>query len=157
MATKYGANRTLANTGTGQNIIEPGKCLGRLRVMTDTYIADGVADLLAGDTIEMGVPLPIGAQVLDVVLINEIIGGDVTVRVGDAESSARYIPTTAVHTTAFLTRIVAAEAASLPYKVDMSTAVSASTPDNQILITVVAGTSNTTLTKMIVMVFYSQD
>ena len=157
MATKYGVNRTLANTGTGQNIIDPGKCLGRLRVMTDTYISDGITDLLAGDIIQMGVPLPIGAQVLDVVLINETSGGDVHVSVGDAESAARYIPDTDLHTAAAITRIVAAEGASLPYAVDMSTAVSASTPDNQILVTVTVGTANTTAKKFIVMVFYSQD
>lgn len=154
MSIKYGVQRTKANAGTGQQIIKPGVCLGRLRTMIDVYAADGAADLLAGDVIQMGVPLPKGAHVVEVTLINEAMGGDVEVSVGDAESSARYIPQTAVHAAAAITAIVAAEAVNLPYEVDMSHATDA---DNQILVTVVVGTSNTDLKKLITIVKYTQD
>jgi len=156
MATKYGANRTLANTPTGQNIIKPGACLGRLRVMTDIYTLTSATDLdydTNKDVIEMGVPLPKGAHVVDVVMIWEDMADDLYVSVGDAESPARYIPSTDISSAAGLVRIVAAAGASTPYEVDMSE----TDADNQILVTTTAGTSNNDGAKIILMVYYTQD
>ena len=88
MATYYGVNRTLANTPSGANRVDAAKMGGKLRVMTDTYEASGLA---AASVIEMGDELPIGAVIVEVILNTDNLQNNTTLAVGDYEDADRYI------------------------------------------------------------------
>ncbi len=156
MATKSGVNYAKWLRPTADNIIKAGLMGGRVRVLVDSYTTDGAADLLLAnsDIIKIGKPLPKGAHVLWVRLISGDIGGDVSVSVGDAEVPARYIVATSIVSES-VTEMVAAECGTyLPYEIDVT---DEDARDDQILVTVTAGTSNTDAKKLTVIVYYTAD
>ena len=142
MATVYGANRTIMDAPTPSTILDPGLNGGKVRCMIDTYTADATEG--AGTIIEMGGTLPTGARILQVWCTNA--DGNATMSVGDLESTTRYIASVAAGATEYMD-----VAGGLGYEVDMTTA---STPDNQIVITTIGDTLDTGLTTRLV-VFYT--
>lgn len=90
-----GVNRTKMDTPTPANRLTPGEFDGRVKVMIDSYAANALAQ---GSTIDVGGLLPIGAKVLEVVLMADALGGSVTLAVGDSTTAARYILATAMNT-----------------------------------------------------------
>jgi hypothetical protein len=130
MATVYGVNRTLANTPTGSNIMDPGVQTGKQRVIMDVYEASASA---SGTIIEMGEYLPKGARVVEVALMTDALGGSVTLIVGDYEDDNRYITSTACNNANQVTRLNAIDGRQ--YKVDETTP-GATTTDRQIIITI---------------------
>ena len=141
MATVKGVNRTVADAVTSTHTLAPGLFGGNVKVMVDTYEA---AALASGSLIEMGGELPVGARVLMVMLTTDALGGSVTCSVGDAESGTRYMnaedcSSAGSHFTDL--------ADGVEYEVDMTTA---STPDNQILVTI-GGASATGTIKLVVL------
>jgi|SRR3990167_4970100 len=141
MATVKAVNRTLADATDWDHTLKPGKFGGHVSVMVDTYEASA---LPSGDVIEMGGDLPIGAQVLDVIVKHDALGGSVTLAVGDAEDTDRYIAATAASSAGAL-RATLADGAE--YEVDNTTP---STPDTQVLVTI-GGASATGTIKLIVL------
>lgn len=95
MATVKGVNRTIADATGVAHTLKPGKFAGHVSVMVDTYEA---AALPSGDIIELGGDLPVGAQVLGGILYYDALGASTTLKVGDAESTGRYLAATATST-----------------------------------------------------------
>lgn len=87
MATVYGTNYTKYLTPTSANITEPGELAGKVRVMTDSYEAAGVA---AASTIYMGKPLPIGARILGITLAHDALGS-ATLAVGVVGDTTKFL------------------------------------------------------------------
>jgi len=125
MSTLYGVNATKINAMKPTNILDPGSTGGKVRCFIDTYV--GLATESAADVIEMGPELPKGARILSLSFQQVGCGG--TPDVGDYEDTDRYIneATDSAVETLGLTAVV-----GLGYEVDMTTA---STPDNQIIVT----------------------
>ena len=152
MAAFKGVNKTKADSPSGANIVDPGVLGGNVKVMVDNYVAVGTE--VAGDTIAMGKALPKGARILEIILHTAASGTGVTLDVGDAESHARYLSIIDCSSAA-IARLEAAELAGRHYEVDMTTA---STPDNQILITVHAATTVLTAAAEIKLtIFYTHE
>ena len=145
MATVKGVNRTVADAVTSTHTLAPGLFGGNVKVMVDTYEAAAIS---SGTVIEMGGELPTGARVLAVMLSCDACGGSVTFSVGDAESATRYMSAEDGSSAAtFWTDLVD----GVEYEIDMTTA---STPDNQLLITT-GGASATGTIKLVV--FYTHE
>lgn len=144
MATVKGVNRTIADATDWDHTLKPGKFGGKLHVMVDTYEASA---LPSGDVIELGGDLPIGALVLDVIVKHDALGTGVTLAVGDAEDTDRYIAATAAATAGAL-RATLADGAE--YEVDNTTP---STPDTQVLVTT-GGASATGTIKLVLFYVY---
>ncbi len=87
MATVYGVNRTKAMTPTGANQLSPGALNGRVRVAHDTYECSSLA---AGSIIEM-FELPVGAQIIEIILHTDNLQNNTTIAVGDYEDADRYL------------------------------------------------------------------
>ena len=129
MATVKGVNRTLADTPTGSNIMDPGVQAGKLRTIIDTYEAAAIA---AGTIIEMSQYLPKGSRVIEVCLTTDALGGSVQLIVGDYEDTNRYITATTCNTANQVTRLNDIDGRG--YKADETTP-GATTTDLQIIIT----------------------
>ena len=120
-----GTNRTIIDAITPSTILSPGLAGGVVRCMVDTYTGTA-AEAGATLTVKVGGTLPTGAHVLGVTFQANANG--ITVDVGDAEDTDRYISAAAEKTVSYCDNVLGA----IPYEVDMTTA---STPDNQILLT----------------------
>ncbi len=88
MATVYGVNRTILNSGTPDHTLAKGLSGGRVRAMIDTYEANALA---ANSVVLMGGKLPVGANIVDVILDHDALGGGTSIDVGDAADADRYI------------------------------------------------------------------
>lgn len=125
MAYGKGTNKTIADSITPATILCPGTFGGNVRCIIDTYTGTTAE---AGDTltVEMGPELPVGARILWVSIMCGATG--TTCDVGDQEDTDRYIDNAAASAITSTGDV----ATGLAYEVDMTTAT---TPDNQILIT----------------------
>ena len=148
MATFKGANRTLADTPTGSNIMDSGVQYGKLRVIMDSYEASSTA---AGSIIEMGVYIPKNSRVVEVALRTDALGSSVTLAVGDYEDDNRYITATECNTANQVTRMNAITGAQ--YNVDETTATATGT-DRQVIITTAGASATGTIYLEVV---YAQD
>ncbi len=146
MGTVKGVNRTLADTPTIANRTKPGLFDARLKVTYDSYEAVALA---LGSIIEMGNKLPIGAFVAEVILDTDNLGNNTTLKVGDYEDDARYIPLTDHGAAALVTRMNAIDGRM--YEIDETTPGATST-DRQIIITTAAGEAGGTIK---LLVFYT--
>ena len=147
MATVYGVNSTKARDPKADNIVSPGTLGGNVKVMLDTYEA---AALAAGSVIQMGKALPTGAKVIAINLSTDNLANNTTLSVGDAESAARYYAATD-HGAGSAKDIWCDVVDGKGYEIDMTTA---STPDNQILITTAAGAATGTIK---IAIFYTHE
>lgn len=134
MATYKGVNRTLKDTPNIASRMAPGLFDGRVKIMYDSYEADGGET--TPDIIEMGPKLPIGAKIIDVILDTDALGGNATLQVGDYETPAHFISATDHGAAALISRMDTI--AGRMYEIDETTP-GATTTDRQIIITV--GTS----------------
>jgi len=125
MATLYGENATKIAAITPATVLDPGLAGGNVRCFVDTYTGLGTES--ASDVIKMGPVLPKGARVLFVICQCDTMGG--TPDVGDAEDPDRYIDEASDNAVTMSNDVLTGTG----YEVDMTTA---STPDNQILVTV---------------------
>jgi hypothetical protein len=125
MAYGKGVNKTIIDSITPSTVLDPGLAGGQVKCFVDTYTGTTAE---TGDTltVEMGPELPVGAKVLHVAI--ECPATGITIDVGDAEDTDRYISAAAASAQSQNDTIVG----GLGYEVDMTTA---STPDNQILMT----------------------
>jgi len=141
MATLYSANKTIERSITPATILDPGVSGGNVRCFVDTYVGLGTES--AADVIQFGPTLPTGAHVLFGWVSQDTTGN--TPDLGDLEDTDRYCDEAVDNTvTAFNVKNAAG------YEVDMTTAT---TPDNQMLITLDAAV---TLAGVItVVVFYT--
>lgn len=146
MATVKGVNRTVLDAVTVDHTLRPGLSSGIVRVMSDTYEAAALAQL---SVIEMGGEIPKGATVLFHLLMHDPLGGSVTLDVGDEEDPNRYINAKDCSAAGSQYSIITD---GVEYQVDMTTA---STPDNQVLITV--GGSGTVTGTIKLFTFYVND
>ena len=142
MATVKGVNRTLADVTGVDHTLDPGLFTGAVKQMVDTYEASSLAQ---ASIIEMGGEIPTGARVLSGTLFFDALGGSVTLDVGDLEDVNRYIA--AVDVSSAGSKFPAL-ADGVEYKVDVTTA---STPDNQIVITVGGSGTATGTIKLVVL------
>ena len=129
--TFKGVNRTLKDTPNIANRMAQGLYDGRVKIMYDSYEADGSE--VSTDIIEMGPKLPIGATIIDVILDTDALGGNATLTVGDYESAARYISATDHGAAALVTRMDSI--GGRMYEIDETTP-GATSSDRQIIITV---------------------
>ena len=148
MATVKGVNRTLKDTPTIANRMEPGLFDGRVKVMYDSYEAAAIA---IGTIIEMGPKLPKGAKIVDVILDTDNLQNNTTLICGDYEDDNRYITATDHGAAALITRMT--ENAGRMYEIDETTAGATST-DRQIILTTAAGIATGSI-KLIVL--YTHD
>lgn len=123
-----GVNKTLIDAMSPSNVLSPGLAGGVVRCMIDWYTGT-TAEAGASLTVEMGDELPVGARVVGVTIQCPATG--ITINVGDAEDTARYISAAVASQVSYCDNVTAA----IPYKVDMTTAA---TPDNQVLMTLSA-------------------
>ena len=130
MATYKGTNKTIADAPSPATIISKGEVGGNVRVMFDTYVVPTAPLATTTDVIEMCGEIPTGAKVLEVTVYNGC--GTRAISVGDYEDTTRY--NASVATTA--TERIDTAGVAIGYEVDMTTAA---TPDNQIIITPIAG------------------
>jgi len=101
MGTQQGYYKDKADTPTIANRLPQGVFDGRVKVAYDYFTFAGEA---AGEIIEMCPELPVGAKIVDVILDSAALGGTAKLKVGDAESSDRYIAATD-HSAATVTRL----------------------------------------------------
>lgn len=91
MATVYGVNRTLLNTGT-VNTIDPEENGGGVRWVFDTYECSSLA---AGSVIELfGINLPIGARIVDWVIDHDDIQNSATLAFGTNDDDDEFMTAT---------------------------------------------------------------
>ncbi len=143
MSDVLGVNKTLIDAGT---ILSPGLFDGRIQCVFDTYEASTLAN---PSTITMGGRITKGAVVLYGILANDALGGSVTLDVGDAESTARYISAQSA-TSAAVTPFDVVD--GLIYTTDET---DADNIDTQLLITV--GGSGTASGTIKLILFYTND
>lgn len=142
MATVYGVNLTLVNTG-GISQVLGGLIDGRVKCMLDTYAL--TTGNTAGEIIKLGSPLPGGANVIVIGLMASAAQSSLTYKLGDQASSDRYAATgrTGLQT-----------AASLVLHGGLNKVVTAGT-DDQIQLTTEAATA--TAGTLYFFVLYSTD
>jgi len=129
MATYKGVNKTIVDNITPATVLDPGLAGGRVRIMYDTFtVATAVGLPTTTDVIEVGDELPTGAKVIDVVIWNGSAARELMV--GDYEDTDRY------NADAGVAALERTNTANIGYEVDMTTA---STPDNQIILTPLVG------------------
>lgn len=146
MSSVKGVNRTLMDTPTPGNRLDPGLFDGRVKVSPDTYEASILA---TGSDIKMGGTLLKGTRILAIHLAWDALGGDATLSVGDAEEAARYISAVSAIATGEKWGDVVD---GINYEVDET---DSDNLDNQIVITV-GGSSAVTGTIKIT-IFYTRD
>lgn len=86
MATLFGVNATLALNSTPVVKVPPGQGGGMVRVMFDSFSYGAGGSGLA-DVINLGVPLPPGAMITEVVVNNNAWGGSGAINLGWAVSA----------------------------------------------------------------------
>jgi hypothetical protein len=145
MSAVKGANRTILDTEPRVKL-DAGLVDGRVKVTHDTYEASTLAN---PSTIDMGGLIPTNAFVLYVLLTFDALGGSVTLDVGDDEDPNRYL--NAVDASSAGGSIVPLVDGQ-GYQVDMTTA---STPDNQLVVTV--GGSGTATGTIKLSIIYTHD
>jgi hypothetical protein len=128
MANGKGTNKTIIDSITPSTILDPGVMGGVVRCMTDDYTGTA-AEAGTELTVKMCNTLPTNCRVVGVTIDCPATG--ITIDVGDAEDTDRYISAAAASTVSYCDNVTAA----INYKVDMTTAA---TPDNQILMTLSA-------------------
>ena len=135
MATTYKADyKTICDAITPSTVLDSGSMSGKVRVITDTMTFATATGLpIVGDMVELGAELPKGARVLDMSFWCS--DASTTWTIGDYESKARYHAGTTANTLAHIV-----PKGGIGYEVDMTTAT---TPDNQIVITAVTATVTT--------------
>jgi hypothetical protein len=140
MAYGKGVNKTIIDSITPSTVLDPGLAGGQVKCFVDYYTGTGAE---AGDTltVEMGPELPVGAKILSVGIDCPATG--ITIDVGDAEDTDRYISAAAASQCSYCDNVTAA----LGYEIDMTTAT---TPDNQILMTL-SGACNAVVVRLVVM------
>jgi len=83
MATVYGVNKTKNLAPSHQNVIDPSEQGARVRWITDSYEAAGVAK---GSSIVLGGKIPQGAQILpESKIYHDALGSNSAIAVGTAE------------------------------------------------------------------------
>lgn len=143
MATLYSTNKTIERSITPSTILDPGVSGGNVRCFIDTYV--GLGTEASGDVIQIGPVLPVGARILWGYVTTTNIGG--TPDLGDYEDTDRYLDEiTDTSTTTMFNDVITGAG----YKVDMTTA---STPDNQMIITLDAAVTAAGIIKLVV--FYT--
>ena len=140
MATYKGVNKTIVDAISPSTVLSPGVMGSSLRVMIGSYTALGTE--LAASIIEFCDELPLGAKVIDVIIHNG--DGAAAMKIGDYESTGRYEAAVAAGVTAH------ANTVSFGYEVDMTTA---STPDNQIIVTTSAATLTVDLVTTVIVLY----
>ncbi len=143
MSSVKGAQKTLFDAGT---ILKPGLFDGRVKCLVDTYEA---ATLANPSTITMSNKLTKGAIVLAVLLVHDALGGSVTLDVGDAESTVRYLSAVDVSS---LGSTISDLADGVAYETDET---DTSNLDTQVLVTV--GGSGTATGTIKLIVLYTND
>jgi len=139
-----GTNKTIIDSITPSTVLDPGCAGGIVRCMLDDYTGT-TAEAGATLTVKMGDILPTNARVVGVTIDCPATG--ITIDVGDAEDTDRYISAAAASTVSYCDNVLAA----INYKVDMTTAA---TPDNQVLLTLSAACA---AVKVQLAVFYTID
>jgi hypothetical protein len=86
--TLYGTVVTAAQTGGVSNWQLPGLIDGRVKVMIDTMVLD--TTMAAATTIAIGKQLPVGANVIAVILCATTAQASLTVTIGDKVLAQRY-------------------------------------------------------------------
>lgn len=144
MSAVKGVNRTLMDTPTPANRLDPGLFDGRLKVSHDYYEASA---LEAGSTIDIGGTLPTNAYVVAILVSYDALGA-ATVDIGDDEDADRYVNDLDVSSAGSNFSMICD---GHGYKVDMTTS---STPDNQVVITTASAAITGTIK---VTIFYVHD
>lgn len=140
MATYDGVNHAKSDDPKSSNILAPGTFGGKVHCFIDSYEALSTAE---GSVLRMGPELPVGAMVIGVTLSFDALGTSVTLAVGDASSSGRYVAAAAAASAGTLTAMLVN---GIEYQVTSTT--------NQILVTN-AGAEMTGTIKIVV--FYVCD
>ena len=142
MATLYSAHKTIERAITPSTVLEPGVSGGNVRCFVDHYT--GLGTEAAADVIQFGPTLPTGAHVC-YIAFQQVATGN-TPDVGDLEDTDRYLDEPGDNATTLTGDV----ATGVGYEVDMTTAT---TPDNQIIITLDAAV--TLAGKMTLVVMYT--
>jgi len=121
-----GINRTIMDAITPSTVLDPGFAGGNVRCMIDYYTGTTAE---AGDTltVEMGGDLPKGAKVVGVTIQCAATG--ITIDVGDAADTDRYISTAAASQASYIDNVLAGAG------YEILTDPTDATPTNQILMT----------------------
>jgi len=111
MAYGKGVNKTIIDSITPSTILDPGLAGGQVKCFVDYYTGTTAE---AGDTltVEMGPELPVGAKILSVGIDCPATG--ITIDVGDADDTDRYISAAAASQCSYCDNVLAA----LGYKID---------------------------------------
>ena len=141
MASVSGVNATLVAAG-GVATIGRGLIDGRVKVMIDSYAL--TTGNTSGDVISVGGTLPVGANIIAIVLMASVAQSSLTMSVGDAGSATRY-----------LSAGTGLQTAITPVIVDGKGYVITGTSDTQLLLT--TGGATATAATLYVKIFYSQD
>jgi len=140
-----GINRTIMDAITPATVLDPGLAGGRVRCMVDSYTGT-TAEAGATLTVEMGGDLPKGAKVVGITLQCAATG--ITIDVGDAGDTDRYISAGAASTASYIDNVTAGAG------YEILTEPEATTPTNQILMTL-SGSHAAVVTHLIV--FYTAE
>lgn len=143
MSSVLGVNKTLIDAGT---ILGPGLFDGRVKCVVDTYEAAALAN---PSDITMGGKITKGARVLFGILAYDAFGGSVTLDVGDAEDTTRYLNAVDVSSAGATTFNLVD---GIDYETDES---NSSSLDTEFVITV--GGSGTLTGTIKLIVFYTND
>ncbi len=146
MATLAATVATAVAAGGLSNKVLSGLIDGRIKCMIDTYTIGGSTEV-SGSTIDIGGKMPKGANVIAIIIFVSTNQTSLTVSVGDDESATRYASAITSLQTAG-TYLIGGK----NYVVDLTTA---STPDDQIVIT--TGGATMTAGTLQVAVLYSID
>lgn len=148
MGTSYGVNRLKKTTPNISNRLKPGLFDGRVKIAYDefTFVSETTDEI-----IEMFAKLPIGAKIIDVILDTVDLTNSATLKVGDYESTDRYIAAVDHGAGALVSRLD--QNGGRMYEI-VETTPGAITTDRQIIMTVVSGTA-TGLAKLIIL--YTHD
>lgn len=95
MASVNGTNYAKTADPTSSNILDRAVIGGKVKVMHDSYEA---ASLASGTTIKIGKDLQSGDRILDVWIVADALGDNVTLSAGDSDTATRYISATVANT-----------------------------------------------------------
>jgi len=145
MATLAADNATLVAAGGVSTIIQ-GLVDGRVKAMLDSYTIGGSTET-SGSTLDIGGNIPKGAHIIAIILYVSAAQTSLTVDIGDDEDADRYAAASTSLQSAG-TYVFSGQ----NYNVDMTTA---STPDNQIVLT--TGGATMTAGQLEAVVLYTID
>jgi hypothetical protein len=138
MEKLYGVNKTKIDAMSPSNLLSAGSSGGKVRCFVDYYVGLGTES--AGDVIEMGPELPVGAKILYLAFSQTACGG--TPDVGDYEDTDRYVDEATDNASMDITDTIT----GIGYEVDMTTPT---TPDNQIIVTLDAAVTLSGVMKLV--------